>query len=238
MKKKQVMITMAFSLPVLAFFAGMEFGRLNSPNYTTEDAGLLYLASHIRVKKNDGEDVQMEVSSPTKVFTYSLSKDTLEINPQDPFVLSSLPYEKRWNTLESKRMKDLAAIGATEGSVVVIVQTFEKSIRRISNFSARIIYAGAIVVGVAGGYFGYRLTYEDKADYDNANFKKILEDKKYWKYFASRLQSCQIEIAVFELSRAIEDNRGLNKMEKIGGEVEKCLKYIQWATSPAYLALD
>lgn len=232
--KRVGLFSLVACLPVACFFLGMEFGRANSPDYSTEEAAFVYLASQIVNIQNDREDTKLALYGGPKIYEYSLKKDTLEIRPTAAFTLAGQAVERRWKTLEYKRTHELIGLSAAGGGgVVAAAGTLRDGIGKFSMFSQRFIYLGALVVAVGGGYFGYKLTYTDKADYDNHNFRRVLEDKKNWNTFAKHLSLC----------RTVEDLITLNdELRKSGISVGSgidatyCKNYLEWAKAPLVVA--
>ena len=103
---------------------------------------------------------------------------------------------------------------------------YEKVIGRFRSFPQAMLYIGAVVVGAGGGLLGYYLTYEDKADYGNPNFVRVLEDKSIWRSYAQYLKVCKYVLPALQSAKQL---RGETPSEDDRTESHRCEKYLEWA---------
>jgi hypothetical protein len=177
------------SIPVLSFFLGMLFGEANSPDYATEDAGRRHVAAYARFIKADELDVVLQVHGGTRIYQYSSKSNAVT---QQPLIaaLSGQRNPRRWATLEYKRVDAILGVGTFGANLATMTGLMAREHQWLP--AEKYIVAGAVIAGAAGGIFGYWLTYSDTADYDNANFKKGLNDKDVWKLLSGAVRACGI----------------------------------------------
>jgi hypothetical protein len=147
----------------------------------------------MQLEKFDDENVVLTLGGPPRIYSYSLKDDALKIEAADPWTLK---VERRWATFEYKRVAEITGISVMQGGLFVTALEYQGVLMRIPVPSKYGhvkygLYLVAAVVGVSGGYLGYYLSYEDKADYGNPTFRRVLEDKSTWKKYAQQLSDCR-----------------------------------------------
>jgi hypothetical protein len=225
-KAKRVgIVALAGSLCLGSVLLGLEFGNANSPDYSREKSSLSYLVSKMQLEKFSDENVVLTLEGGPRIYSYSLKDDALKIEVADPWTFK---VERRWATFEYKRVAEITGISVTQGGLLATALEYQGVLMRIPvpskyGYVKYGLYLVAAVVGVSGGYVGYYLSYEDKADYGNPTFRRILEDKSTWKKYAQKLSDCR---KVFRSrDEVLEINKTLSGVNE--PSVPTCEKYYQ-----------
>jgi hypothetical protein len=187
----------------------------------------------MEVEAISDENVVLRLAGGPRIYSYSLKDDVLTIETADPWTLK---VERRWAMLEYNRVAEITGLGV--GGLFATVLEYQTVLMRIPvpskfRYVKYGLYLVAAGVGVSGGYVGYYLSYDDKADYGNPTFKRVLEDKSTWKQYAQRLLQCR----AIEKSNTREqhdsllaeaDKKPLGPASKNLAELPRCAKYHEW----------
>ena len=193
---------------VVSFISGMEFGRINSPDYSDATATLQFLVNNLKVDEANDADVKVHVVAGPYNYDYSLSADSVKRTPLDQALLLRMRTPKRWRYFEQRHIEELLGMSMPAALVAALSKIASKTPTAKAKVSEVILAGGVVaVVGMlaTGGVVGYLLTYSDQEDYNNPDFQKVLTEKENWQHYALSIKECRVKFS------QVCTNWGVNK---------------------------
>jgi hypothetical protein len=183
--------------------AGSYYGEYASAEVVeSEVAAVLFLANHASIR-SDGEDVVASLIVEDHVFKYRLSTNMLEYNIRPLDQLIGLRIPTKVSRKEAKAFDDTykflanplsaAAMAVASGSLslrMVSDATIAKYARLADRYGGRMALVEGIalaIVGGAGGYIGYKVTYNDIPRFPAEVALDTVKNPAIWKLFLKTL---------------------------------------------------
>ncbi len=179
---------------------GYIIGQENSPNYDDEFGAMAYLFSHASFTVSDDGLEYISLTAGPYRYKYNVGNEHLNWKLRDLESIASLN-RRRSSIYEYERFGKWLGLStiipASAGAAAIALKKsldeppLLRAARGGSRIAARRILT-IIAIGAISGYGGYRLGYEDTADWENKKFLSVMKDKKYYRRLAKDFVTCTI----------------------------------------------
>ncbi|MBH0181443.1 MAG: hypothetical protein HP490_07160 [Nitrospira sp.] len=217
------------SLFVTSTFLGWHLGRLYSPNYATEEAASMFIASNLIIDKEDDNDLWLSVKAGFATYQYKLSSRSVEVRLPPAHVIAGRKPPPRDALKEHEKLLELAGLAAAPAGVVGVVSKVMDVVETATAPTRRAVYLAAGAVIITGGGIGLYFGYVDSVDYDNPSFVKGLKDVDMWHSFATGIRSCRLSLKAMAVLQEIDIKYLAQRSKKLEPAVTYCDGFLKWA---------